>query len=152
MISLARALPLSPPRGLRSARWSATGSAGGRGNGTESGRGSFTYPLIWRSSLRKMRQEQRATYFMKSLKNQAQACSGATKLCIMMVRAYQKTLSPEHGIAGYVFPYRVCRFFPTCSAYAIAALRQYGLFPGLMVSLKRILRCHPWHVGGYDPL
>ncbi|MBI4224749.1 MAG: membrane protein insertion efficiency factor YidD [Candidatus Sungbacteria bacterium] len=105
---------------------------------------------------------------MKNLNAQAHACSAAargerfipnkvegsriTDLCILCVRAYQVTLSPEHGIVGYVLPYRACRFFPTCSEYAIEALRQYGLFRGLMVSLKRILRCHPWHAGGYDPL
>ncbi|MBI3442572.1 MAG: membrane protein insertion efficiency factor YidD [Candidatus Sungbacteria bacterium] len=89
---------------------------------------------------------------MKNLGDPPQSCSVATYLCILIVRAYQMTLSLEHGIAGYVLGYRVCRFFPTCSAYAIAALRQYGLFAGLMVSLRRILRCHPWHAGGYDPL
>lgn len=89
---------------------------------------------------------------MKNLNDQPQHCSGLTRFCIVLLRIYQMTLSLEHGVAGYVLPYRVCRFFPTCSAYAIAALRQYGLLTGFMVSLKRILRCHPWHVGGYDPL
>lgn len=152
MIFPARVLPLSPPKRLRGARWSATGFAGEHGNGTGGGQNSFARPLTWRSSLRKMRQGRRALSSMKNLNDQPQSCSGATMLCILLVRTYQMTLSFEHGIAGYLFPYRVCRFSPTCSAYAIAALRQYGLFAGLMVSLKRILRCHPWRAGGHDPL
>lgn len=152
-IFAALALLLSPPKGLQRLRWFATGFAGGRGSGIGNGQTFFANPLIWRSFLKKMRQDRRAMYSMKNLNDQPQASSSAVSLCIFLVRAYQHTLSPEHGIAGYVFPsYRACRFFPTCSAYAIAALRQYGLFAGLMVSLKRILRCHPWHVGGYDPL
>lgn len=44
-----------------------------------------------------------------------------------------------------------CRFYPTCSRYAEAAINRYGALRGGMKSLRRILRCHPWHSGGYDP-
>jgi uncharacterized protein len=43
-----------------------------------------------------------------------------------------------------------CRFYPTCSSYAIIALKKYGLITGLLLSLKRLLRCHPFCDGGYD--
>nr|WP_240191775.1 membrane protein insertion efficiency factor YidD [Desulfoprunum benzoelyticum] len=45
-----------------------------------------------------------------------------------------------------------CRFTPTCSAYAIQAIEKYGVFRGSFLSLRRILRCHPFSEGGYDPV
>ncbi|OHA09156.1 MAG: membrane protein insertion efficiency factor YidD [Candidatus Sungbacteria bacterium RIFCSPLOWO2_01_FULL_59_16] len=45
-----------------------------------------------------------------------------------------------------------CRFIPTCSAYGEAALRQYGLMLGSVLLLRRLIRCHPWSEGGYDPV
>jgi uncharacterized protein len=64
-------------------------------------------------------------------------------LLIGMVRLYQLTLSPIFG--------RQCRFHPTCSQYFIEAVRKYGAFSGLVRGIGRILRCHPFHPGGYDP-
>ena len=60
------------------------------------------------------------------------------------LRFYQKWISP-------CLP-RSCRFFPSCSEYAIQAVDKYGVMHGLFVALKRILRCHPLNAGGYDPL
>jgi putative membrane protein insertion efficiency factor len=57
---------------------------------------------------------------------------------------YRYTLSPLIG--------QQCRFYPTCSRYAEEALREHGAFGGLILSIKRILRCHPWNDGGYDPI
>lgn len=57
---------------------------------------------------------------------------------------YRKLLSP-------LFP-PTCRFYPTCSAYTLEALDRYGPLKGLYLSLKRILKCNPYHPGGYDPL
>ncbi|MGD8664772.1 MAG: membrane protein insertion efficiency factor YidD [Desulfobacterales bacterium] len=60
------------------------------------------------------------------------------------IRAYQYTLSPLLGPC--------CRFYPTCSNYAHQAIRQHGPFKGLLLATKRLLRCHPFHPGGVDPV
>ncbi len=65
----------------------------------------------------------------------------AVRICI---RAYQRFLSP-------LLP-RSCRFFPTCSAYALQAVDRHGVVKGLRLGAFRILRCHPLHAGGYDPV
>ena len=49
------------------------------------------------------------------------------------------------------FPAR-CRFYPTCSAYSLGVVEKYGVLKGLYLSALRIVRCHPWHPGGYDPI
>jgi putative membrane protein insertion efficiency factor len=67
----------------------------------------------------------------------------AIALLIALIRTYQVTLSPLLGPA--------CRFEPSCSRYTVECLKKYGLFRGLARGLLRILRCHPWHPGGYDP-
>jgi len=68
----------------------------------------------------------------------------ASKLLISIIRFYQIAISPLMG--------KTCRFYPTCSAYAIEAISKYGPLKGAYLSLKRILRCHPFNEGGYDPL
>ena len=62
----------------------------------------------------------------------------------LLVRFYQITLSPAFGGA--------CRFYPSCSHYAIDALREHGAIKGSYLAAARILKCHPWHAGGYDPV
>lgn len=47
---------------------------------------------------------------------------------------------------------QICRFSPTCSEYTYQAVEKYGSIQGLWLGLKRIIRCHPWNKGGYDPL
>jgi len=64
-------------------------------------------------------------------------------LLVGLVRLYQLLLSPHLG--------RTCRFHPTCSTYAIQALREYGAVKGLILAAHRLLRCHPWGGHGYDP-
>ncbi len=49
-------------------------------------------------------------------------------------------------------PRGVCRFTPTCSQYAKQAISKHGVFKGLLLAVKRLLRCHPFHAGGYDPV
>jgi len=69
---------------------------------------------------------------------------GLRALAILLVRGYRFAIAP-------VLP-KSCRFTPSCSAYAEAALHKHGLFRGLWLAAKRILRCHPFHPGGYDPV
>ena len=68
------------------------------------------------------------------------------------IQLYQKTFSPDHGLLRGMNRTQRCRFFPSCSAYAIQSLRQYRLHKGIMFSLKRIARCNPFCSGGYDPV
>ena len=67
-----------------------------------------------------------------------------TWLLILFVRIYQRFISPLTPPS--------CRFTPTCSQYALEALRKYGPFKGSWLALKRLLRCHPWGGSGYDPV
>jgi len=67
-----------------------------------------------------------------------------------MIHLYQKTLSPDHGPFQDLHPYRVCKFYPTCSQYTDQAIGKYGLIKGSWMGWKRILRCHPWSHGGID--
>lgn len=68
------------------------------------------------------------------------------KLVISMIKFYQKYIS------GYLKSGRCCRFYPTCSQYAIEAIEKYGLLKGSILSMWRILRCNPFNPGGYDPV
>lgn len=67
-----------------------------------------------------------------------------TMLLVMLVKVYQSALSPFFG--------QQCRFTPTCSHYAVEALQTHGAIKGLLLAVKRLSRCHPWHVGGHDPV
>jgi uncharacterized protein len=66
------------------------------------------------------------------------------QLLILGVRAYQVALSPLLPAA--------CRYYPTCSAYAIEALHRHGALRGSWLAMRRVLRCHPFRPGGYDPV
>jgi putative membrane protein insertion efficiency factor len=66
------------------------------------------------------------------------------KILMALVRFYQMAVSPWH------LP--CCRYYPTCSQYALEALEKYGALKGGWMALCRILRCNPFHKGGYDPV
>ena len=66
------------------------------------------------------------------------------KLFIKLIRLYQRYISP-------LTP-PTCRFHPTCSNYAIEAISEYGVLKGTWLAIKRILKCHPFHPGGFDPV
>ncbi len=66
------------------------------------------------------------------------------KPLIWMIRGYQLAISPMLG--------NRCRFFPSCSDYAMEALQKHGVVRGFWLGLRRVGRCHPWCAGGYDPV
>lgn len=76
----------------------------------------------------------------------------ARSTIITIIRVYQLTISPDHGVIRRIFPYGVCRYTPTCSQYTIDAIRQFGVISGMAYALIRIFRCHPFANGGYDPV
>ena len=67
-----------------------------------------------------------------------------TNLLIKIIKIYKFLISPLLGNS--------CRYLPTCSEYSIDALKTYGFFKGVFLSIKRILSCHPWGSGGFDPV
>jgi uncharacterized protein len=66
------------------------------------------------------------------------------KLLILLIGVYRYAISPLLG--------NHCRFYPSCSAYACTAIEHHGALRGSWLALRRILRCHPWHEGGVDPV
>ena len=67
------------------------------------------------------------------------------KLLVMgLIKVYRYCISPLMA--------RHCRFYPTCSSYGLEALETYGFLKGSLLTVKRLLRCHPWHPGGFDPV
>lgn len=62
---------------------------------------------------------------------------------IFLIKIYKKTISP------FLTP--CCRFYPTCSTYSLLAFEKFGISKGTILSIKRILKCHPFHPGGIDP-
>ena len=67
-----------------------------------------------------------------------------SELILKLIRFYRKHLSPARPPC--------CRFVPTCSEYALQAVTKYGAVKGSWLALRRLLRCHPFHKGGYDPV
>ena len=61
-----------------------------------------------------------------------------------LIRAYQLAISPLLGPR--------CRFYPSCSQYTLEAVQSHGVLRGLYLGARRLLRCHPWHPGGFDPV
>ncbi|MCX7735755.1 MAG: membrane protein insertion efficiency factor YidD [Candidatus Kapabacteria bacterium] len=66
------------------------------------------------------------------------------KIIISIIKLYKFAISP-------IFP-SSCRFYPTCSSYSIEAIEKFGVGKGSILAVKRILKCHPFHPGGYDPV
>ena len=66
------------------------------------------------------------------------------KLFILLLRGYQLGISPFLG--------QNCRFYPTCSNYAVEAISEHGAAKGSLLAARRLCKCHPWHPGGVDPV
>ncbi len=69
------------------------------------------------------------------------------KICIWLLKKYKKYISPIFAFFGVH-----CKFYPSCSEYMIQAIEKYGCIKGVFIGIKRLLRCHPFAKGGYDPL
>jgi hypothetical protein len=67
-----------------------------------------------------------------------------TRLLVALIRGYKRVVSP-------ILP-PACRFVPTCSEYAAAAVEKHGPLRGVFLAVRRIVRCAPWHPGGFDPV
>ncbi len=91
------------------------------------------------------------------------------KTILLLIRIYQKTISPDSGIFSFLFRNgglawfgniqqkplvlsAICRFYPTCSNYSYKAIEKFGVKKGLILTFKRLSRCHPFNKGGYDPV
>jgi len=77
-------------------------------------------------------------------KTPAPAITRPARMLLGLIRGYQRFVSPWLGSR--------CRFYPSCSAYTAEAIARHGGGRGLWLGLKRVLRCHPFHPGGYDPV
>lgn len=67
-----------------------------------------------------------------------------TWLLVRLLRAYRRLVSPIYG--------DVCRYYPSCSTYALGAVEQHGAWQGIWLTVRRLGRCHPWAAGGLDPV
>jgi len=74
------------------------------------------------------------------------------KIIIGLIIFYQKTLSPDQGLLAVFYPHGYCRFYPHCSEYTKQAIERHGLGRGLVLSFKRIIRCHPWQSPQIDQI
>jgi hypothetical protein len=66
------------------------------------------------------------------------------RFLLLLLRGYQYAISPLLG--------RSCRFYPSCSDYTVEAIERHGALRGSVLGFKRVMRCHPWHPGGFDPV
>ncbi|MCL2818164.1 MAG: membrane protein insertion efficiency factor YidD [Actinomycetia bacterium] len=66
------------------------------------------------------------------------------RIVVILIRGYQQVISP-------LFP-PTCKYYPTCSVYAVTAVERFGVVRGGWLAIKRIIRCNPWSHGGYDPV
>ncbi|MFN8074384.1 MAG: membrane protein insertion efficiency factor YidD [Kineosporiaceae bacterium] len=66
------------------------------------------------------------------------------RVLVLLLRGYRLVVSPLYG--------QVCRYYPSCSAYALEAVDRHGAARGVVLAARRLLRCHPWTPGGYDPV
>lgn len=73
-------------------------------------------------------------------------------ILVFIIKLYQKTLSPDHGVLSRIYPSGYCKYQPTCSSYMLIAIEKHGAIRGMLMGFVRIFKCHPWAKGGYDPV
>ena len=81
---------------------------------------------------------------MNGLREQLRRWNPVRWMLVGFLRAYRLLVSPLYG--------QVCRYHPSCSAYALEAVTDHGAGRGSWLAVRRVLRCHPWAAGGYDPV
>jgi putative membrane protein insertion efficiency factor len=81
---------------------------------------------------------------LKKLKPNNRINRVAAFFAVILIRSYQLIISPVIGPG--------CRFTPSCSTYALEAISRYGILKGTILAGKRLARCHPWNIGGPDPV
>jgi len=74
------------------------------------------------------------------------------KIALALIKIYQKTLSPDHGLLQGFFPYGACKYHPTCSQYSYEAINKFGILKGAYYSIKRVIRCNPFSNGGIEQI
>ncbi len=75
---------------------------------------------------------------------------GSRMIAKWLIRAYQKTISFDHGVLRIFYPNGYCKFHPSCSEYAAQAIDKKGVMHGSFLTLRRLLRCNPFSQGGID--
>ena len=107
---------------------------------------TFLFCLHSQSSTRKKKKTSAQTQFSaeSSRDHKQERIHLGVWICTLPIHFYRRYISPLTPPS--------CRFIPTCSQYALDAYRIHGVFTGTWLTLTRILRCHPWHSGGYDPV
>ncbi len=76
--------------------------------------------------------------------------NGVKKTILSLIKIYQLFFSPDHGV--WRRPGCGCRFYPSCSVYSYQAVEKFGVLKGLKKVISRVLRCHPFSAGGFDPI
>ena len=76
--------------------------------------------------------------------------SGPKHILLKLIRVYQASLSPDHSWLHFRYPYGFCRFYPSCSQYAVLSIAKYGAVKGAWLASQRLIKCNPWHRGGID--
>ena len=71
-------------------------------------------------------------------------------LAMFVIKIYQKTISPDHGMISFLFNNGYCRYCPSCSQYGYEVIKKKGIIIGVSRTIWRIMRCNPWSKGGVD--
>lgn len=74
------------------------------------------------------------------------------KILISLIKIYQKVFSPDHSWRKIYYPFGFCKFYPSCSQYALESIAKKGVLAGLVKAVGRVFRCRPGQAGGYDPI